>query len=92
MIARRAAAAAALAAPLCARAQAFPQRNLTILVPAAPGGTLDALARFFAQAMGPNLERTVVVENVTGAADSSGSSASCAANPTATRCCSATWA
>jgi tripartite-type tricarboxylate transporter receptor subunit TctC len=71
MIARRAALAAAFAAPLAAapalRAQGFPQRNLVIIVPAAPGGTLDALARFFAQAMGPKLGRSVVVENVTGA-------------------------
>ena len=46
---------------------AYPQRTVTLLVPAAPGGTLDALARFFAVAMGPILGRTVVVENVSGA-------------------------
>ena len=60
---------AAAAAP--ARAQtgggAWPQRTITLVVPSAPGGTLDALARFFAQAMSPALGRAVVVENVSGA-------------------------
>ena len=63
---------AALALPLVslatpALAQGFPQRNVTIIVPSAPGGTLDALARYFGQAMAPNLGRSVVVENVGGA-------------------------
>ena len=61
-------ATAAVAAP--ARAQtdgASPQRTVTLVVPSAPGGTLDALARFFAQAMSPALGRSVVVENVGGA-------------------------
>lgn len=57
-----------LALPAIARAQAgFPSRNVTVLVPSAPGGTLDALARFYAQAMTPVLGRNVVVENVSGA-------------------------
>lgn len=71
---RSIAAAVALASlPRAARAQgtgqgaSFPQRSITIIVPSAPGGTLDALARFFAQAMAPSLGRPVVVENVSGA-------------------------
>ena len=62
-------AAAAAAAP-GARAQTgegWPQRTITLVVPSAPGGTLDALARFFAQAMSSDLGRTVVVENASGA-------------------------
>jgi tripartite-type tricarboxylate transporter receptor subunit TctC len=47
--------------------QGFPERTITVIVPSAPGGTLDALARFYAQAMGPALGRSVVVENVSGA-------------------------
>ena len=67
-IRRRAALAGLLAAPALAQAQGgFPQRGITILVPSAPGGTLDALARFFAQAMAPGLGKPVVVENVSGA-------------------------
>jgi len=61
-------AAATPAPPLRAQGTAWqPQRNITLIVPSAPGGTLDALARFFAQAMTPSLGRTVVVENVSGA-------------------------
>jgi tripartite-type tricarboxylate transporter receptor subunit TctC len=59
----------AAATPPPARAQTggWPQRTVTLVVPSAPGGTLDALARFFAQAMSPPLGRGVVVENVSGA-------------------------
>ncbi|WP_149536960.1 Bug family tripartite tricarboxylate transporter substrate binding protein [Siccirubricoccus phaeus] len=64
---RAALALAGLSLPGLARAQGFPQRNVTIIVPSAPGGTLDALARFYAQAMTPPLGRQVVVENVSGA-------------------------
>ncbi len=68
---RRSLLAMAAAASVPARAQtgggAWPQRTIALLVPSAPGGTLDALARFFAQAMSPALSRAVVVENVGGA-------------------------
>ncbi len=67
------AAGAALAAPHLALAQSsgvtatdWPRRTVTIIVPAAPGGTLDALARFLAQAMSSVLGRNVVVENAGG--------------------------
>ena len=65
-----AAGAASLPMPRAATAQAtsadWPRRTITIIVPAAPGGTLDALTRFLAQAMAPSLGRNVVVENVSG--------------------------
>ncbi len=67
---RRSLLATVAAAAPAARAQtggAWPQRTVTLVVPSAPGGTLDALARFFAQAMSPGLGRAVVVENVGGA-------------------------
>lgn len=50
-----------------AEAQDYPARTITLIVPSAPGGTLDALARLMAQGMGADLGRTVIVENVTGA-------------------------
>jgi tripartite-type tricarboxylate transporter receptor subunit TctC len=59
--------AATAAAPARAQTGGWPQRTVTLVVPSAPGGTLDALARFFAQAMSPPLGRGVVVENVSGA-------------------------
>jgi tripartite-type tricarboxylate transporter receptor subunit TctC len=59
----------AAVAPGAVRAQpsAWPQRTITLLVPSAPGGSLDALARFFAQSMAASLGRSVVVENASGA-------------------------
>jgi tripartite-type tricarboxylate transporter receptor subunit TctC len=50
-----------------ARAEEFPSRPVTLIVPSAPGGTLDALARLMAQGMAMDLGRNVVVENVSGA-------------------------
>lgn len=50
-----------------AAAQAFPTKQVTIIVGVAPGGTLDALARMLAQGMAPILKQPVVVENLTGA-------------------------
>ncbi|MDB5375615.1 MAG: putative extra-cytoplasmic solute receptor, partial [Rubritepida sp.] len=38
-----------------ATAQDYPTRTVTMIVPSAPGGTLDALGRLMAQAMSPDL-------------------------------------
>jgi tripartite-type tricarboxylate transporter receptor subunit TctC len=60
--------AAALAwpgAPL--RAQAFPSRAIRIVVPYAPGGTSDILARTLAIKVGESIGQQVVVENKPGA-------------------------
>lgn len=68
---RRAALAAASAAalPLArpAFAQAWPQRDLRLVVPFPPGGTTDVAARLVAAAMRERIGRNVVVENVAGA-------------------------
>jgi tripartite-type tricarboxylate transporter receptor subunit TctC len=63
-------AAAAVARP--AFAQGFPQRAVTIVVPYAPGGSTDVLARLFARGMSRSLGQPVVVENVAGAGGSVG--------------------
>jgi tripartite-type tricarboxylate transporter receptor subunit TctC len=56
--------AAAAVLPTMAHAQtAFPSKPITLLVPFAPGGIADITARTVAQAMGPLLGQTVVVEN-----------------------------
>jgi tripartite-type tricarboxylate transporter receptor subunit TctC len=54
-------------APAATGAEEFPSRPVTLIVPSAPGGTLDALARLMAQGMSADLGRNVVVENVSGA-------------------------
>lgn len=56
---------AALAFAACVQAQSQPP--IKILVGAPAGGTTDTMARTLAQALGPQLGRTVVVENRPGA-------------------------
>src|SRR5262249_29745991 len=73
-----AAGAAALPAlPRVARAQAYPARTVTIIVPVAAGGTTDVSARIIGQYM----SRLFVVENVTGAGGTTGSTRAMRARP-----------
>lgn len=46
---------------------AFPDRPLTIVVPTAPGGGNDAMARILAKRMGQELGQSIIVENKPGA-------------------------
>lgn len=59
--------AAALAVPRRLWAQAYPNRNITFVVPYPAGGTTDLLARMIADQLKINLGATVVVENKPGA-------------------------
>jgi tripartite-type tricarboxylate transporter receptor subunit TctC len=65
-------AAALSAASRIAKAQAYPARPVTIVVPFAAGGPTDTIARVIAQRMRQSLGQTVIIENVTGAAGSIG--------------------
>jgi tripartite-type tricarboxylate transporter receptor subunit TctC len=70
---RLAAGAAALpAASRIARAQTYPTRPITVIVPFAAGGPTDAIARIIGERMRGALGQAVVIENVTGASGSIG--------------------
>jgi tripartite-type tricarboxylate transporter receptor subunit TctC len=60
------AALSAASAPLWAQT-AYPNRNITLVVPFAAGGPTDVVARSLAAVMGRSLGQTVVVENKLGA-------------------------
>lgn len=64
-----------------AMAQAFPTRPITIVVPFAPGGSTDIVARIIGQKMGEILGQNVLVENRAGAGGSIGSTAVSKATP-----------
>jgi len=62
-----------LIAPLApARADTFPSRPITLIVPFPPGGSTDVAARIMADKMGASLGQPVIVENVGGAGGSLG--------------------
>jgi tripartite-type tricarboxylate transporter receptor subunit TctC len=77
--ARRAAAVVAavllstLLAAASVSAQSWPERNITLIVPFAPGGASDVSSRIMAEAMSKPLGQTIIVENVAGAGGSIGS-------------------
>jgi len=61
--------AAALAlGPLCARAQAFPSKNMRVVVPTGQGGGADRLARVFDDFWGPLLKTNFEYGFFSGAA------------------------
>jgi len=63
-------AGAVMAAPALARqalAQGYPARAVRVIVPFAPGGITDILARMIAEHLQDALKQTFVIENVTGA-------------------------
>ncbi|MBL8382370.1 MAG: tripartite tricarboxylate transporter substrate binding protein [Burkholderiales bacterium] len=85
MVSRReftgAALLAALPVPHAARAQAWPDRPLRMIIPFPPGGPVDAGGRLIAGALGEVLGQPVVIETRTGAGGSVGVEAAAKAAP-----------
>ena len=68
-----AAGAAALpAVSRVARAQTYPSRAITMVVPFPAGGPADMIGRIMAESMRASLGQAIVIENVTGANGSVG--------------------
>jgi tripartite-type tricarboxylate transporter receptor subunit TctC len=67
------AAACVLGVGTAARAQAFPQRPLRLVVPFPAGGPTDSFARIYAQGLSQQLGQSVVVDNKAGAGGTIGS-------------------
>jgi tripartite-type tricarboxylate transporter receptor subunit TctC len=74
-IARRALLATPALLPLRARAQAFPDRGLRMIVPFPPGGAADFLGRVVGERMARGLAQPVTIENRTGAGGNIGTAA-----------------
>ncbi len=71
--------AALLAAP--ASAQTFPSKPINLVVPFAPGGSTDVVARIIAAKMSENMGTQVIVENRAGAGGGVGAAAVAKATP-----------
>jgi tripartite-type tricarboxylate transporter receptor subunit TctC len=67
--------------PLAAKADTFPSRHVTIVVPFAAGSGSDTAARILAQHLGPALNASVIVENKVGATGALAASAVARAAP-----------
>jgi tripartite-type tricarboxylate transporter receptor subunit TctC len=73
--------AAAVAGRAKAQAEAWPSRPVRVIVPMAPGGSTDVVARLIAQALQAELQQSFVIENRSGGGSVIGTQAVIAAVP-----------
>ena len=77
----RALCATALLAVSAAASAAYPEKPITLIVPWAPGGSTDILARALGERMSKTLGQTVIVDNRAGASGNIGSNIVAKARP-----------
>ncbi len=68
-------------APICAATERWPSRPMTMVVPFAPGGSVDPIARVLTAGLSRVLGQPVIVENVGGAGGMTGASRVANATP-----------
>src|SRR5262245_11807925 len=73
--------AALCALAVQAHAQGFPNRQVTLVVPVAPGGILDTVARMISPSMSKSLGQPIVVDNKPGASGNIGATLVARAKP-----------
>jgi tripartite-type tricarboxylate transporter receptor subunit TctC len=62
-------------------AQSYPSRPITLIVPYAPGGSVDAVARVIAPRLGERLGQNIIIENIAGAGGVTGTQRAARAEP-----------
>src|SRR5437879_9487293 len=73
--------AMAFVAAVPVRAQDYPSRSITVIVPFPAGGASDVVARIVTNQMSKILGQSIIVENVGGAGGTLGSARAAAADP-----------
>jgi tripartite-type tricarboxylate transporter receptor subunit TctC len=74
-------AAALIASPTIAHAQAWPNKPITLIVPFAAGGPTDSIARIYAEFVSREIGQNIIVENVAGAGGTTGSTRAARSTP-----------
>lgn len=75
-----------------ARAQVYPTRPITVIVPVPAGGQMDSVARIVVERMRASLGQPLVVENVSGASGTIGVGRVARAMPDGYTLCYGAWA
>src|ERR1700676_5151657 len=70
-----------VAGVVAARAQDYPSRPITVIVPFPAGGASDVVARIVTNEMSKTLGQSIIIENVSGAGGTLGSARAAAAAP-----------